>query len=216
MLKRMKLGRVAPELMQAYREDELTLECLMAFTLTDDHRRQLKVYQIASVLAEERSRPHPGLPHREDDRRGQQAGPLRRAGRLHGSRRHQPDRSVRARRSTSRNRPCWTDLATEKLDAIRRELEAEGWGWIEISPDRDHAFIAKCGRLQPVLIDAPSGLDGAARPDPRRAGTPSSRPSMPRRMKPTVLPSSRSTAMSAAMRPDRGDAVRLCRFRPRC
>ena len=41
VLKRMKLARVAPQLIQEYRDDGMTLECLMAFTVTDDHRRQL-------------------------------------------------------------------------------------------------------------------------------------------------------------------------------
>ncbi len=45
VLKRMKLARVAPALLAEYRKDKLTLECLMAFTITDDHRRQLKVYK---------------------------------------------------------------------------------------------------------------------------------------------------------------------------
>jgi ParB family chromosome partitioning protein len=45
VLKRMKLARVAPQLLKEYRNDSITLECLMAFTLTDDHRRQLKVFK---------------------------------------------------------------------------------------------------------------------------------------------------------------------------
>ena len=43
--KRMKLARVAPELLEEYRNDGMTLECLMAFTITDDHRRQRKVFK---------------------------------------------------------------------------------------------------------------------------------------------------------------------------
>src|SRR5207245_10563946 len=45
VLKRMKLARVAPQLLAEYRGDGMTLECLMAFTVTDDHRRQLKVFK---------------------------------------------------------------------------------------------------------------------------------------------------------------------------
>ena len=45
VLKRMKLAQVAPQLLAEYRSDGLTLECLMAFTVTDDHRRQLKVFK---------------------------------------------------------------------------------------------------------------------------------------------------------------------------
>jgi ParB family chromosome partitioning protein len=45
VVKRMRLASVAPELLKAYRDDGLTLECLMAFTVTDDRRRQLKVFK---------------------------------------------------------------------------------------------------------------------------------------------------------------------------
>ena len=41
---RLSLGAVSPKLMQAYREDQLTLEQLMAFCVTDDHERQESVF----------------------------------------------------------------------------------------------------------------------------------------------------------------------------
>ncbi|HZU34747.1 MAG TPA: hypothetical protein VFA18_02490, partial [Gemmataceae bacterium] len=49
-------------------------------------------------------------------------------------------------------------LAQDKLEAIRKELQAEGWGWLEIDPERDYDAINRCGRLQPRLIGAPSEL----------------------------------------------------------
>ena len=51
VLKRMKLARVAPELLAEYRSEGMTLECLMAYTVTDDHRRQLKVFKSPARLA---------------------------------------------------------------------------------------------------------------------------------------------------------------------
>src|SRR5258708_20822614 len=45
VLKRMKLARVAPQLLKEYRNESITLECLMAFTISDDHRRQVKVFK---------------------------------------------------------------------------------------------------------------------------------------------------------------------------
>src|SRR5260370_23920389 len=45
VLKRMKLARVAPQLLKEYRDGGVTLECLKAFAITDDHRRQLKVFK---------------------------------------------------------------------------------------------------------------------------------------------------------------------------
>ena len=42
--RRLKLARVAPEIIEQFRAGDLTLECVMAFTLTDDHDRQLAVW----------------------------------------------------------------------------------------------------------------------------------------------------------------------------
>jgi ParB family chromosome partitioning protein len=43
--KRLKLARVAPQLLKAYRDEKLTLEALMAFTISDDHKRQIEVFK---------------------------------------------------------------------------------------------------------------------------------------------------------------------------
>ncbi len=45
--KLMRLGTVAPELLAAYRNDEMDLQTLMAFTVTDDHKAQLDVWAKA-------------------------------------------------------------------------------------------------------------------------------------------------------------------------
>lgn len=42
--RRLKLARVAPEILEAFRAGDLTLECVMAFTLTDHHDRQITVW----------------------------------------------------------------------------------------------------------------------------------------------------------------------------
>lgn len=42
--KRLKLARVAPEIYEQFREGELSLECVMAFTLSDNHNRQTTVW----------------------------------------------------------------------------------------------------------------------------------------------------------------------------
>ncbi|MCB4321513.1 ParB/RepB/Spo0J family partition protein [Alcaligenes sp. 13f] len=42
--RRLQLGRVAPALMQAYRENDLSLDALMAYAVTDDQDRQVQVY----------------------------------------------------------------------------------------------------------------------------------------------------------------------------
>ena len=46
--KRLKLGRVAPKLLEEYRKGGIKLDCLMAFTVSDDHERQLACYNELS------------------------------------------------------------------------------------------------------------------------------------------------------------------------
>jgi ParB family chromosome partitioning protein len=41
---RLKLAVVSPKLIALYRKEEMTLDCLMAFTVCDDHRQQEKVW----------------------------------------------------------------------------------------------------------------------------------------------------------------------------
>ena len=40
VLQRLKLARVSPVVIRAYREDKISLEFVMAFAVTDDHKRQ--------------------------------------------------------------------------------------------------------------------------------------------------------------------------------
>jgi len=50
--RRLKLGSVNPKLIDVYRQDGITLEQLMAFTLTDDHARQMQVFENLSYNKE--------------------------------------------------------------------------------------------------------------------------------------------------------------------
>eukprot|EP00456_Euglypha_rotunda_P036586 TRINITY_DN280_c0_g1_i3.p1 TRINITY_DN280_c0_g1~~TRINITY_DN280_c0_g1_i3.p1 ORF type:complete len:645 (+),score=190.57 TRINITY_DN280_c0_g1_i3:476-2410(+) len=155
VLKRMKLARVAPPLLAEYRSEGLTLECLMAFTVTDDHHRQLNVFKslqdwqrddpgaIRSALTEKMIEASDKLALFVGLDAYQAAGGSTRAD-LFGD-------EVYLEKPALLNK-----LAEKKLGGIRRELEAEGWGWIEINPERDWNLVNRCTRLQPKLIDAPA------------------------------------------------------------
>jgi len=43
--RRMKLARVSPVIIEAFRANKLTLECVQAFSITDDHGRQNEVWE---------------------------------------------------------------------------------------------------------------------------------------------------------------------------
>jgi ParB family transcriptional regulator, chromosome partitioning protein len=157
ILKRMKLARVAPQLLAEYRSEGMTLECLMAYTVTDDHRRQLKVFKslagwqkadpsaIRAALTEKMVEASSKLACFVGLDAYTAAGGATRAD-LFGD-------EVYLEKPALLNK-----LAEEKLDGIRKELEAEGWGWVEINPDRDYDAIHRCSRIQPRLIGAPAEL----------------------------------------------------------
>ncbi|WP_159587169.1 hypothetical protein [Chelativorans xinjiangense] len=46
--RRLKLAKVAPEILDAFRDNKMTLDCVEAFTLSDDHARQLEVWKTVS------------------------------------------------------------------------------------------------------------------------------------------------------------------------
>jgi ParB family chromosome partitioning protein len=148
VLKRMKLARVAPELLAEYRKEEMTLECLMAYTVTDDHRRQLEVFNsladwqrehpfhVRAALTEKMVKADDKLAKFVTIDAYRTAGGTIRAD-LFGD-------AVYLESPALLNR-----LAQEKLDGIRRELEADGWGWVEINPQLDYDTLHRCGRIQP-------------------------------------------------------------------
>jgi ParB family transcriptional regulator, chromosome partitioning protein len=155
--KRMKLARVAPELFAYYRDDQMTLECLIAFTVTDDHGLQLQVYEslqgwqkndpgaIRDALTEEAIEASSKLARFVGLDAYIAAGGATRTD-LFGEETYLEDPEL------------LQSLAEKKLDAIRKELEAKGWGWIEINPERDYSFINRCKRLRPQLANAPREL----------------------------------------------------------
>jgi ParB family transcriptional regulator, chromosome partitioning protein len=56
VLQRLKLARVSPVIIQAYREGAIDLECVMAFAVVDDHKRQKHFWKTAPEWAKEQPR----------------------------------------------------------------------------------------------------------------------------------------------------------------
>jgi ParB family chromosome partitioning protein len=157
VLKRMKLARVAPQLIEEYRTEGMTLECLMAYTITDDHKRQIKVFNgLKDWQKEDPSAICSALTEKMVDSTDKLA-------RFVGLDAYQaaggPTRADLFGKEVYLEEPALLHkLAEEKLDGICKQLEAEGWGWVEINPDRDYDAIHRCGRLQPRLVGVPAEL----------------------------------------------------------
>ena len=79
---RLRLAAVSQKLLDVYAEDGMTLEQLMAFTVTDDHARQEQVWEALARSLQQGAVPHPPPAHRRRGSGRRQAGAVRRRRRL--------------------------------------------------------------------------------------------------------------------------------------
>lgn len=130
--KLLKLASVSPRLMQAYREAALTLEQLMAFTVSADHAAQERVY--AEIPAWNL---YPGAIRRQLTEAYVSAGS--RLARFVGIEAYVAAGGAVLRDLFQEEHEGYlTDpallerLAAEKLGALAETVRAEGWAWVEV------------------------------------------------------------------------------------
>ncbi|PLW67795.1 ParB/RepB/Spo0J family partition protein [Pseudohalioglobus lutimaris] len=154
--KRLKLGRVAPKLLEDYRKGGINLECLMAFTVSDDHERQLACYKELSG----RLWPHAVkswlLGEAVDARRGIGAF-VGKAAYLKAGGAGAGDLFEDTFYLCDSALVC--ELAQAKLDRAATKLakEESGWSWIETAMDR-HQSLEGLHQLQAELVGVPDDL----------------------------------------------------------
>jgi ParB family transcriptional regulator, chromosome partitioning protein len=149
---RLKLAVVSPKLIALYRKGDMTLDCLMAFTVSDDHKQQEKVWK--------------GLP----DYARQESGEIRDA----LTEKHIAAESRMAKfvgiaayeqaggavlRDLFEDANAWlTDpallnkLASEKLEDAAVTVRGEGWKWVEIMPDMTRETLKSFGHAEAEQI----------------------------------------------------------------
>jgi ParB family chromosome partitioning protein len=141
---RLKLACVSPKLMKLYKDGEMNLEQLMAFTVSDDHAAQENAW---AELAEWNRRPQAIRAHLTkthvdaDDRRVRFVAleAYRQAGGqiitdLFESETYVADAALLDR------------LCAEKLEAEAQAVRAEGWKWVEIMPEASYEALSGYGR----------------------------------------------------------------------
>jgi len=133
---RLKLAVVSPKLIALYRKDEMTLDCLMAFTVSDQHKQQEKVWASLPDWARER----PGQIRDTLTEKHIAAGG--KLAQFVGIEAYEAAGGAVLRDLFDDDNSGWlTDaalvnkLASEKLDKIAEALRGEGWKWVEIIPD---------------------------------------------------------------------------------
>lgn len=151
---RLKLACVSPKLMKLYKDGEMTLEQLMAFTVSDDHAAQENAW---SELAEWNRRPQAIRAHLTkthvdaDDRRVRfvTLEAYRHAGGqiitdLFESETYVADVTLLDR------------LCAEKLEAEAQAIRAEGWKWVEIMLEVSYESLSGYGRQSGKLEPLPA------------------------------------------------------------
>ena len=149
---RLKLARVSPALFAAYRQGSMTLEQLTAFTISDDHAEQEKVWQALPAWNR-----HPGTIRRAltaeavptDDRRVRLVGL---------STYEDAGGTVQRDLFDTEGSGYLTDpalldrLVTERLEAEADRLTAEGWAWAKVMPDLDYQAFDGLTRRYPETV----------------------------------------------------------------
>jgi ParB family chromosome partitioning protein len=154
---RLKLASVSPKLLDVYAEDGLTLDQLMAFTVTPDPERQEQVWEalqhsynkeahyIRRLLTEGAVR--------VSDKRAQFVGieAYESAGGVVLRDLFQTDDG-----GWLRDPAVLARLVSEKLDREAEAVRAEGWKWVEVAPDFPYGHTYGLRRL---LGEAPALTD---------------------------------------------------------
>ncbi len=157
--RRLKLASVAPELMDIFRAGEMSLDCIMAFTLTDDHARQIETWEAV------RQHYSPS-PHSIRNHLTQKS--------YSGSSKLAKFVSIEAYRAAGgsviedlfaerdamhlEDPALLAKLATEKLEGLAAEA-AKTWKWAEAHLETDYDSFRPYGRVYPQQLD----------PDPKLA-----------------------------------------------
>jgi len=151
--KLLKLARVSPKIVKAYRHGDLTLECVMAFTVTDDHEAQEKVLAGYDPERNDARDIRDALTENDiaaTDKRvkfvtlkgyEKAGGPLKRD--LFS----EDNNGVYIEDAALLDR-----LVTEGLEKKTMPVRAEGWKWIEVIPDFGYEHSSGYRRIYPAPV----------------------------------------------------------------
>ena len=151
---RLKLAAVSDKLLDVYAEDGMTLEQLMAFTVTNDHARQVQVWEsLARGFNKE-----PYYVRRQLTEGAVRAADKR--ARFVGVDAYEAAGGVVLRDLFQHDDGGWLQdpalldrLVIEKLQAEAETLRAEGWKWIAVAPDFPYGHTAGLRRLSGEAVD---------------------------------------------------------------
>lgn len=148
--KRLKLGRLSPVVLDAYRNGDIDLEAAQAFAISDDHAAQERVLADLSDWQRSPSSIRRYLTEGEipaSDKRVRFVGldAYEQAGGAVRRDLFDDDDS-----GTIIDQTLLNSLVAEKLSAVAADIRAEGWAWVEIAGDFDRSMLTDYRRAKPV------------------------------------------------------------------
>ncbi|WP_298311458.1 ParB/RepB/Spo0J family partition protein, partial [Reyranella sp.] len=151
---RLRLAAVSEKLLEVYAQDGVTLEQLMAFTVTTDHARQEQVWEALQQSYDK----EPYLIRRQLTESAVR-GSDRRA-RFVGAEAYEAAGGVILRDLFEDDSGGWFEdvalldrLATERLAAAAEKVAPEGWKWIEVAVDFRYGHMSHLRQLDGVTIE---------------------------------------------------------------
>jgi ParB family chromosome partitioning protein len=151
---RLKLAAVSPKLLDIYAGDGMTLEQLIAFTVTNDHGRQEQVWEQLSRGCNT----EPYYIRRQLTEGAVRATDKRAM--FVGVEAYEAAGGIVTRDLFEHDDGGWLQdpalldrLVIEKLKAAAEKLRTEGWKWISVAPDFPYGHTAGLRRLDGHVVD---------------------------------------------------------------
>jgi ParB family transcriptional regulator, chromosome partitioning protein len=148
---RMRLAHVSPKLIAAYRKGKITLQHIMAFTVTDDHAVQERVWREVA----EWNRGDPEA-IRNMLTETEITGADRRVQFVSLKAYEKAGGTVRRDLFSKGDDGVFIDdvvllenLVAKKLGSVAATVRKQGWKWVEIEASFDHDAWSRCQRLRP-------------------------------------------------------------------
>lgn len=157
--RRLALARVSPVLIAKHREGELTLDMLQAFTLTDDHQIQERIWNDLQPWDRNARRIREMLTGQAIEATDKRVRFVGLSNYLHDAGLVRRDLFAEGDEGTFiEDRAKLNRLVNEKLQDLGEALKAGGWKWVALQPEIDYQFIHRHRRLEGTPVPLPAKL----------------------------------------------------------
>jgi ParB family chromosome partitioning protein len=152
VLKRLKLGRVSPVILEAYRAGDIDLDLVQAFTVSDDHEAQERVFTETAAWNLHPRAIKEALTEGEipaTDKRVKLVGldAYTEAGGAVRRDLFDPENG-----GTVLDAALLDRLVVRTLESAAEQLRSEGWRWVEIVPELDYEYLSDFERCYPENV----------------------------------------------------------------